>query len=933
MNGVLKRVFVKADDGRAGLVSADAGGRRAGLADRAPCFHCGEPCHDFTFAQGEKTFCCQGCLVVHDLLAETGLAHFYDLNRHPGVRVGRPAALETWAYLDDPVLQQRLLDFTDGKISRVTFSIPTIHCVACVWLLENLFRLRPGIGRSQVHFTRREVTIDFAADDLKLSELVSLLASLGYEPALTLGALEKGKPRPLARRQWLQIGVAGFAFGNIMLFSIPTYFGLDSLNGPILQRLFGYLSLALALPVLIYSASDYWKSARFSLRQRRLTLDVPIALGLAALYARSAYEVVAGRGVGYLDSLVGLVFFLLCGRAFQQRTQDRLVFDRDYKSFFPLSVTRQTDAGQESIALSNLRTGDRIRLRNGELIPADAKLVRGPALIDYSFVTGESEPVAKVEGDHLYAGGKQIGGAIEVETVKPVSQSYLTSLWNHEAFRKNRVDDSNTLTNRFSRRFTPAVIGVAIGAAVFWLAAGDPGRAAKAFISVLIVACPCALALAAPFTFGTAQRWLARPGVFLRNALVLERLAQVNTIVFDKTGTLTAPRGAGISFQGEPLSATEAGQVDSLASHSTHPHSANIHELLAGSCPPEPVQQFQETPGCGIEGRIAGREILLGSRAWLSSRGIGPGPGPVEIRSRDHPTNPQEDGASVPAPAPPTRCDGASARRERLRRREGASRLFSEKNRLLGSLAPSDSTHEPDSKPGILPDAGPDEGSVVHLAIDRRYRGAFRLSGALRPETDRLLRDLGCRYEIALLSGDNEKEREHFGRFFGGDARLNFNQSPVDKLGYIRGLQNSGRIVMMVGDGLNDAGALKQSDVGVAVVEEAAAFSPASDVILEGNQVARLPEILKFARASVRIVRLSFGISGLYNLVGVSIAAAGILSPLICALLMPLSSLSVVLFACGAVSRAARRAGLGQASTPPRRREAVPLELQPAFQP
>jgi Cu+-exporting ATPase len=820
----------------------------------AACFHCGEPCLDPSLTKEGKAFCCRGCLFVHDLLAESGLGQFYDLSRHPGVRVRRPAQREQWAYLDDPALQQQLLDFTDGKVSRVTFQIPAIHCVACVWLLENLFRLQPGIGRSQVNFPRREVAITFAPEKVPLSSLVGLLASIGYEPALTLGELEKRKGDPARKRQWLQVGIAGFAFGNIMLLSLPAYIGLDSLSGPLFKVIAGYLSLALAAPVLCYSASDYWRSARLSLRQRVLTLDVPIALGLAALYAQSAYEVALGRGNGYLDSLAGLVFFLLCGRVFQQKTYDRMAFDRDFKCFFPLSVTRVTKAGEESVAISNLRVGDRLRLRNGELIPADGRLVGGPAFIDYSFVTGEAEPVAKAAGDYLYAGGRQIGGAIEIETVKAVSQSHLTSLWNHAAFRKERESSLNTLTNRFSRWFTLAVIAAAVGAGVFWAATGDAGRGLKAFTSVLIVACPCALALAAPFALGTAQRLLARLRVFVKNIQVIERMAQVEAIVFDKTGTLTAGAGEGTPFRGKSegrspkaegnqsrlasaatekgLSAEEEGWVWSVARHSTHPLAVRIAQPLAGEDLAEPVEGFAETPGCGIEGRMQGHEVRLGSRAWLERCGVS------------------------------------------------------------------------------IPESPQAQGSVVCLAIDGRLRGAFVLANAVRPETDELLRGLSGRYALALLSGDNEKERERFRSLFGSDAALHFNQSPLDKLGFIGRLQESGQTVMMVGDGLNDAGALKQSDVGVAVVETAGAFSPASDVILEANRVPRLPAMLALARQATQIVRLSFGISAVYNLAGISIAAAGVLSPVICAVLMPVSSISVVLFACGATHLAAKRAGL-----------------------
>jgi Cu+-exporting ATPase len=866
------------------------------------CFHCGEPCPDPNLTKDDKAFCCRGCLFVHDLLAESGLGQFYDLSRHPGVRIRRPAKRERWAYLDDPALQQQLLDFTDGKISRVTFQVPAIHCVACVWLLENLFRLQPGIGGSQVNFPRREVTITFATEKVPLSDLVALLASIGYEPVLTLGELEKRKMDPARKRQWLQVGIAGFAFGNIMLLSLPTYIGLDSLSGPLFKIISGYLSLALAAPVLLYSASDYWRSAGRSLRQRVLTLDVPIALGLAALYAQSVYEVVLGRGNGYLDSLAALVFFLLCGRVFQQKTYDRMAFDRDYKCFFPLSVMRVTAAGEESVAISNLRVGDRLRLRNGELIPADGRLLSGPARIDYSFVTGEAETVPKAPGDYLYAGGRQTSGAIEIETVKAASQSHLTSLWNHEAFQKERGSSLDTLTNRYSRRFTLIVIAVAVGAGVFWVTAGDAGRGLRAFTSVLIVACPCALALAAPFALGTAQRALARMQVFLKNTFVLERMAQVDAIVFDKTGTLTAGAAERVAFYskaesrkqkaemeqglrssapaGGELSGAEENWVGSVARHSTHPLAARIAQSLADKVLAEPVEGFVETPGCGISGRVQGREVRLGSRAWLEGCGVSSG-GLTDVLPE--PPGRVKVGRAVPS-APRVTTDVRNAQ------------FRSTSDGALGTARPTFSPA--------------DEGSVVCVAIDGALRGEFVLTNAVRPETGELLRGLGEHYALALLSGDNEKERERFRSLFGSDAALHFNQSPLDKLGFIRGLQESGRRVMMVGDGLNDAGALKQSDVGVAVVEQAGAFSPASDVILEAGRVPRLSRILALARKTTQIVRLSFGISAAYNLAGVSFAAAGILSPVICAILMPVSSISVVLFACGATNLAAKRAGL-----------------------
>jgi Cu+-exporting ATPase len=351
---------------------------------------------------------------------------------------------------------------------------------------------------------------------------------------------------------------------------------------------------------------------------------------------------------------------------------------------------------------------------------------------------------------------------------------------------------------------------------------------------------------------------LARLNIFLKNALVIERMAGVDTIVLDKTGTLTCADAQGVEFksadcglpseasgrrmglQSAELSAEEAQWIASLTRHSTHPNSVSITKSLGtGSLP---VGGFRETPGCGIEGEVAGHRILLGSSAWLKQRG-------VICRSRG-------DEAQI-------------ASREK-------------------------------AKPPYV-------GSYTCMAIDSQLRGAFALANTLRPEVRQLLARLGGRFELALLSGDNEREAARFRKLFGEHTTLRFNQSPADKLNFIRELQHRGRRVMMVGDGLNDAGALQQSDVGVAVVENIGVFSPASDVILDAAQLPRLAEVLAFSQHAAWVVRAGFVISALYNLVGVSIAAAGWLAPMVCAVLMPLSSATVVAFACGTTLWLGRR--------------------------
>jgi Cu+-exporting ATPase len=815
-------------------LSAAKTARTHGEETQTHCFHCGTRCGEDLFRREDRLFCCQGCLSVFELLTENGLTDFYGLDDRAGVKISSSFSPKRFDYVDEPTVRENLVDFSDAKTTRITFRLPAIHCIACVWLLENLFRVREGIGHTRVDFLRKEAAISFETEKIKLSEVVTLLGSLGYEPDLKFADLDAAPDKARSatpRKLWMQLGVAGFAFGNNMLFSISIYLGLDAFHGPSVRRLVGYISMLLALPVLLYSAQDYFRLAWTGLKHRLLTIEVPIAAGILVIFVQSAFEVITGRGEGYFDSFAGLLFFLLCGRLFQQKTYSRLAFDRDFKSFFPLAITRLIDDREESASLSQLAVGDRLLIRNGDLIPADSRLISGQGLIDYSFVTGEADPIKKRAGDHIYAGGRHISSSIEVQITKAISQSYLTSLWNQDAFKKSTDASLDTLINRYSQRFTKIILGIAVGSAGFW-AFVHPSLSLKALTSVLIVACPCALALAAPFTMGTAIRVLGRRNIFVKNAEVLERLAQVDSIVFDKTGTLTAPGAASIQFEGEPLSGGEIHLVHSLSRNSTHPYAVRIAEATRTENEPLDVRSFLEIPGCGIEANIGGREIAIGSAQWLASRVEG-----------------------IPA-----------------------------------SLK---------------------AGSVAHLVIDDAYRGAFVLTSALRGDIQQLIAQLSG-YELSLLSGDNAKERPAFERLFGSSAALKFNQSPTTKLEYVRALQQSGRKVMMVGDGLNDAGALKQSDVGVAVVESIGAFSPASDIIMSASVIPHSASVLKFSKGAVRFVRMSFVLSSLYNAVGVAIAAAGLLAPIVCAILMPLSSISVVAFACLTTAWWGHRSGISK---------------------
>jgi Cu+-exporting ATPase len=801
------------------------------IAEELTCFHCGDRVKNGGVGKDDKLFCCTGCKVVYELLRENNLYDYYNLQRSPG-RSSTFAHDERFAYLDDPTTLRKLKNFTDGKIGTITFYIPRMHCSSCIWLLERLYVLDRSIVHSRVDFLKKQIRIQFSEQKTSVRKIVELLSSLGYEPLITLDDVEKKKTTPVSRSLYYKIGIAGFCFANIMLLSLPEYLSSSGVE-PQLQLVFTMLNVALALPVFFYCASDFFLSALAGIRKRVITIDLPLALGISILFARSLYDVVAQVGPGFLDSLSGLVFFLLIGRLFQSKTYERLNFERDYKSYFPLAVTVIENGEERAVPVSSVSAGDRILLRNNEISPADAVLITGNAFIDYSFVTGESRPVQAGPGTLVYAGGRQVGSAIQLEIVKAISQSYLTQLWNDAPSNAKPATSVSQLANAVGKYFTVFVLLLSALAGAIWFPV-DPARAWNAITGILIVACPCAIALSTPFTFGTALRIFGRNGFFLKNTAVVESLARADSVVFDKTGTITHTGAASIRFVGAPLTDPERMIVSALVRNSHHPLSRAIAADLGGH-PPIGIEDFAEEAGHGLQALVDGVRVRIGSASFASG--------------------------------------------------EPAKSLT-------------------DSAPSALLD------TLVFLSFNGRPRGFFAVRNKYRDGLGGLIDRLSASYRLYLLSGDTEAERTHLDGRFAGRLTMRFRQSPAEKLSFIRSLQKEHRSVVMVGDGLNDAGALRQSNVGIALTEDIAAFSPACDAILEAPALHRLDLFLRFCRTCVAIVFTSFGLSLLYNIGGLTFAFQGALSPLMAAVLMPLSSITIVAFTTTAVRTAAHRKGI-----------------------
>lgn len=777
------------------------------------CIHCGADCGKTPILLDENKFCCNGCKQVYLLLNENRLHQYYTLAKIPGIKTEELSYKGKYAYLDKDEVKNKLYEYYENNLAKVTFYIPVIHCISCIWLLENLNKLNQGIKQSSVNFVKKTCSITFSTEDISLRQIVELLVSIHYVPDISLQMFEGKVHKISSKALTYKIGVAGFIAGNVMLFSLPLYFNGKPLDGT-LGVFFSYISFILTIPIVFYCSSDYLISAWKAIIKKNVNIDFPIALGIITLFSVTSYEVISMTGQGYSDSLSGLLFFLLLGKWYQSKTYEALTFDRDYKSYFPIAVTRIINEEEENVLLKDIQVNDLLLIRNKELIPADSLLVEGIGLIDYSFVSGESVPIRKEIGEPLYAGGIQTQGVIKIKIVREVSQSHLTQLWNESEMKQQSSKHLLPIIDRISLWFTLIIVTIAFaGFFYWWLLLGQFHIAVLVFSSVLIVTCPCALALSLPFSLGNSMRLLGLQGVYLKNTQVVENLCNIDTIVFDKTGTITVPDQNNITYNGKKLDEFEIIAVASLARQSTHPLSQSLSKYFE-NIETALAQGFVEISGKGTFAIVNGYRVRIGSAEYLGIKN--------------------------------NRNGNSSAR--------------------------------------------------VYVELDNIYCGYFMIGNKYRDGFLEVAKTLSYNFKLYLLSGDNQSEKEVLKSYFDEDS-MNFEQSPQDKMNFVKQLQIKGHNVLMAGDGLNDAGAFMQSNVAMSVADDIYHFSPAGDVIIEAGKFYLINNVIRFSKQSLIIVKISIAISFIYNVFGLVYALSGNMSPVFAAILMPISSVSVVAFA------------------------------------
>lgn len=774
------------------------------------CYHCGEIVQGPLLQFDEKSFCCVGCKSVYEILQSHNLCGYYSLTPNPGTPQQQTHVNTYYDFLDDIAVREKLIYFQDGSNQYVKFTLPGMHCSSCIWLLENLCKINKGVVSATVNFMEKEISLVFNQDHITLKELVLLLKKIGYEPRLSLEDLTTKQDKKVDRQQLYKIAISGFCFGNIMMLSLPDYFSDgDFLNDALLNTVFNYLTLVLALPVFFYTAREFFVSSWQQVRLGKLNIDIPIALAILITFMVSVYRIVFLNQLGYMDTMAGIVFFMLLGRFFQNKSYYYLTFQRSVSSYLPVAVHIIEGNQEINLPITKLEIGQNLIVRQQEVVPADSVLMSERAWFDYSFVTGESNWVEKNQHETIYAGAILKSPVVNLLVSKKPSQSYITRLWNS---RQQAKFQSNTLltTERINVWFSGIVLLLGVLACIYWVWQGEPSIGLRALVTVWIVACPCALLLCSTFTHGNMLTLLANRGIYIKNAAVLEVLHKIDTLVFDKTGTLTNTHHAHVDFIGRCLTAEEKQRIYSLANLSIHPLSKSVASFLACRTPTE-VIDFVSVEGKGIQGTIDGINVKLGSASWLQ----------------------------------------------------------------VGSTLQNRYTK-------------------VFVAFEQEVLGYFEIKNEYRSGILDAFSSLQRTYDLHVLSGDNDAERETLQQVVPHDHQLNFNCLPEQKTAYVDALQKKGKTVLMIGDGLNDMNAFEKSNVGMAVIEDEHHFLPASDVIIRAERLADMDTILLFIRKSRLMLFITFGVSIIYNVIGLSYAMQGVLTPVVAAVLMPISTVSIV---------------------------------------
>ncbi|MEZ4701562.1 MAG: heavy metal translocating P-type ATPase [Rhodothermales bacterium] len=807
-------------------------------ARTVPCAHCGLPA---PAVEGEPSFCCTGCEMVYRALHDAGLDetfyHLRDVQETASGRADETRLDELFlAEIDSPAFLAAHTRLDEAGLREGTFQLEGIHCAGCVWLVEQMPQIVPGVAEARLNLVRGRLRLRWNAERVSLPTVARWLARFGYR-LQTVSAEAQGAPEA-ERRLLRRVGAAWSLAGNVMLLAVAEYAGLDIVREPQLATGARWLSFALTCVALVYGGrpffSSAWESLRTSVRVRNLRnmhMDTPIALGVLIAFLHSAWTTIQGSaGDVWFDSISVLIAALLTARWLQfrslrwaQETANRLL------RLIPVMARKVIDGAERALVpCTALGAGDTIEVLAGEVVPVDGVVLDGISAIDNAALTGESRPLTIAPGAPVEAGAINRGADLLVRVDAAGGETRLGRLLDWVERSESDRAPVSYLVDRISAYFVLAVLGLTLITGWIWWSV-DPSRAVFNMVALLVITCPCALAMATPLSLAVATGRAAGLGVFMKHESVFQTLHDADTLVFDKTGTLTAGALRVVDLEGD---ASVLGDAGALERGLTHP----VARVLEAYASDDQADDRVLVPGKGVEGIVRGRRVRLGRPDWVFGA----------------------------AEAPP-------------------------------SLRAAVDTY---TRHGHV---------TVVVSVDARPVAVLALADAVRPDARRLVARLQAEGKtIHLLSGDHPSVVASIAERLGiAPERATGYATPEQKQTYIQRLRDAGHVVAMIGDGINDAAALRASSVGIAVAGTLSPGFSAADVYVAREGLAGLRHLFSATADVLRRIRITLWFSLAYNLAGALAAMAGVVHPLLAAIAMPVSSLIVALLA-SAPARAVR---------------------------
>jgi Cu2+-exporting ATPase len=803
----------------------------ANSLDHAGCFHCGlNIAADADFhsqLDGKlREFCCFGCQSVCESIFQAGLQGYYQRTPQGTLLAPPPLPPKDIEMYDLDEVQQ---DFVvcQGDISDTHLLVEGIHCAACVWLIERGMMRISGVQSANVNLAGKRLHIRWDRQRVKLSTLIAALAKIGYAGVPYDPEVAEGVMKRTNRALLFRLFFAGFAMMNLTLISIALYSGADQGQ---FRGFFHWMGFALATPTLLYSAYPFYNGAWGGLRNGRLTMDLPIAIGLSVTYLYSFYVTLLGTtGEVYFDTVTNLTFVILVGRYLEGMFRHQAVAATNrLMDLQPRVATVMQDGNEKITPIRGVKVGEHVLIKPGYKVPVDGIILEGHSSVDESMLSGESAPVSKSVGMMVSTGTLNVNGALLVEVRSTLQNTMLAKIIR----LVEEAQTSKAPIQRIADMIVPWFILVTLVCATltFWFWHTQSFEMAlMAATSVLIITCPCALGMATPMSIAVASGLGSKHGILVKNGLVLETLSKVTHFVFDKTGTLT--EGKMSVAQLRVAVHADAQQVLSSAAAVERYSEHSVARAIVSAADEQqlhyrefPVVGFRAEAGLGVSATVHGQAVFLGNAAWLIRQGVTLN---NELKNQAHEFEAQAM-------------------------------------------------------------------SCVHYAQAGEHLGVFALADQLRGDAQQLVNELRASgIAMTLLSGDRKPVAEAIARQLGG-MEVIAEVMPQDKDQVIQRLQKSGAVVAMVGDGINDAPALIRADVGIALGSGTDVSVESADIVLMHNELNKVRQATLLSRRTLLTIKQNIGLSFVYNSIMVPLAMMGHVTPLVAAITMPISSLLVI---------------------------------------